>query len=440
MLRAIGVACVEDLFADIPEPIRRHSTLKLPKALSEMELVSYLRSLAAQNTCADDVPYFLGAGMYDHFSPAVVRHVITRSEFLTSYTPYQPEVSQGTLQSIYEFQSAICALTGMEMANASIYDGASALAEAVIMATAIRKRERVLLPTNLHPSYRKVVETYCRGLQVKLLTTPHHNGVQDVDWLEDNIDDSVAAVVVQHPNFFGCLEPVEAISAAAHRVGALLIAVVNPISLGVLKPPGEYEADIAVGDGQPLGIPMSFGGPTFGLFTCRREFARYLPGRVVGATVDQEGNRGFVLTLQTREQHIRREKATSNICTSQQLMALAATVYLCAMGPNGLRQVAMLSCRKAHYLCQQITSLEGFERCFGGHFFNEFAVRCPVPVGEVNRALRGGGIIGGYDLSRDFPELPRTMLLAVTEKRSRAEMDRLVEQLTRLSAKEERHG
>ncbi|NCO34780.1 MAG: aminomethyl-transferring glycine dehydrogenase subunit GcvPA [Armatimonadetes bacterium] len=430
MLTAIGVSSIEDLFSDIPSKLRNASKLNLPEGLSEMELMNRLQSLAAQNSGANVCPTFLGAGSYDHFSPAVVRHVINRSEFLTSYTPFQPEVSQGTLQTIYEFQTAICALTGMEIANASMYDGASALAEAVIMATAISKRRNVLLPANLHPAYLAVVETYCRGLDVALRTVPYNGGVVDVALLERNVrDGSVAAIVIQNPNFFGCLEPVTTITEIAHRAGALLIAVVNPLSLGILKPPGEYGADIAVGDGQPLGIPMSFGGPTFGLFSCRKAFARHMPGRVAGATVDLDGNRGFVLTLQTREQHIRRERATSNICTSQQLLALAATVYLSAMGPKGLRRVADLCCRKAHYLYTKISSLDGYSGIFPAAFFNEFAVRCPVPADKINRSLKASNITGGYDLSRVCRESPNTMLLCVTEKRTRAEMDRLVELL-----------
>lgn len=426
MLQSIGVSGIEDLFADIPEEIRTCSELNLPTGLTELELMTHMRELSGQNMAADEHPMFLGAGIYDHFSPAVVRHVINRSEFLTSYTPYQPEVSQGTLQGIYEFQTAICALTGMEIANASMYDGASALAEAVIMASEVTHRPRILLPSALHPGYRRVVETYCRGLDVVLEAVPHTNGVLEPEDIVTRCDDTVAAVAIQQPNFFGCLESCNAVTDAAHAAGALVIAVVNPLSLGLLKPPGEYGADIAVGDGQPLGIPMCFGGPSFGFFACRKQYSRNIPGRIAGATVDRDGNRGFVLTLQTREQHIRREKATSNICTSQQLIALAATVYLSTLGPSGLRKVGDLCMQKAHYTRARILSLPGFEDPFNRPFFNEFAFRCPVPVAEIRTRLQEQGISGGCALDEEFPELENAMLIAVTEKRSREEIDRLV--------------
>jgi glycine dehydrogenase subunit 1 len=321
----------------------------------------------------------------------------------------------------------------MDIANASMYDGASALAEAVIMAWQIRRVPRVLLPETLHPAYRRVVATYCRGLAISLETIPCNQGTISPRDLREQLDGSVAAVVVQQPNFLGCLEACAEISAATHAAGALLIAVVNPLSLGVLRPPGEYDADIAVGDGQCLGVPMSFGGPSVGLFTCRREYARHLPGRIVGATTDQDGKRGFVLTLQTREQHIRRERASSNICTSQQLIALAATVYLSAVGPAGLQKVGELCRRKAHYAWSRITELAGFDAAFAAPFFHEFAVRCPAPVQRINAHLQANGFIGGYDVGRDFPQWKDALLLAVTEKRSRAEIDRLVDLLRRFA-------
>lgn len=430
MLRSIGVSSMDDLFADIPQSLRDESHLNLPHGLTEWELVSHMRQLSHQNMDADTYPVFLGAGVYDHFSPAVVRHVINRSEFLTSYTPYQPEGSQGTLQAIYEFQSLICALTGMEIANASVYDGASALAEAVIMATEIGRRRKVLLPATMHSNYRRVVETYCTGLDIELGVVPSAEGIIDVAALSELLDDSVAGVVVQQPNFFGCLESCERLSEITHAGSALLIAVVNPISLGILKCPGEYQADIVVGDGQPLGLPLSFGGPSFGFFACRKRFARHMPGRVAGSTIDRQGTRGFVLTLQTREQHIRREKATSNICTSQQLCALAATVYLSALGPAGLKEVAELCFYRAHETCRKIVALPGFSRVFEREFFHEFLVRCPVSPAKINARLRAAGIIGGYELEPSSTDLRDSLLICVTEKRSSDEINKLVDILS----------
>ncbi|MCS6862484.1 MAG: aminomethyl-transferring glycine dehydrogenase subunit GcvPA, partial [Abditibacteriales bacterium] len=341
MLERIGVASIEDLFSDIPPEIRQNAAPHLPPGLTEMEVRAEAWRLSGQNVNVNAAPCFLGGGSYDHYVPAAVPFICSRSEFFTAYTPYQAEASQGTLQVIYEFQTMVCQLTGMEMSNASLYDGASALAEAVIMAWAIQKRPRVLLPRTLHPHYRQVVATYTQGLPLELVDVPYADGVVDLDALQSALDNA-SAVVVQHPNFFGCLEDVNVISQLTHERGALLISVFDPISLGLLKPPGDYDADIAVAEGQPLGIPLSFGGPYLGLFACKKQFARQAPGRIVGATHDDKGRRGFVLTLQTREQHIRREKATSNICTNQGLMALAATVYLALLGKHGLRRVAEL--------------------------------------------------------------------------------------------------
>jgi len=429
MLRAIGARSTADLFEDIPACARR-TFLALPPALAELEVARLLRELSERNADLDHHPCFLGAGAYWHYVPAVVDHIIGRSEFYTSYTPYQPEISQGTLQTIYEFQSLICLLTGMEIANASMYDGASALAEAVIMCANITDRGTVVLASSVHPEYRRVVQTYVQGLSFRLAADPvGPGGSVDPGELARHLTDDVGSVVIQYPNFFGHLEEVDRIADVVHAAGALLIVVVNPIALGLLTPPGEMGADVVVGEGQPLGIPPSFGGPYLGLFATREKFIRQIPGRIVGATTDGQGRRGFVLTFQTREQHIRREKATSNICSNEALCALAATVYLSYMGRHGLRAVAELCLQNAHYLADRVTSVPGFHLAFTGPFFNEFAVRCPIAPAAINARLQKAGIIGGYELGRDYPELADALLLCATEMNRRADMDRLVELL-----------
>jgi glycine dehydrogenase subunit 1 len=429
MLRFIGAESVDDLFADIPAALRQRAALDLDPPLSEMEVRCRLGRLAARNLDLDHMASFLGAGSYDHYVPATVPAIASRGEFATAYTPYQAETSQGTLQVIYEFQTLLCQLTGMEMANASLYDGGTALAEALIMAVAITKRKRLLVPRALSPFYRQVAKTYTQGLPVVIEEIPCENGVTDVATVSALLGDDVAAVAVQQPNFFGCLEDAQALSDAAHHSGALLISVFNPLSLGMLPPPGAYEADIAVAEGQPLGIAPQFGGPGVGLFCCRQKYNRAAPGRLVGTTTDEQGRRGFTLTLQTREQHIRREKATSNICTNQALCALMATVYLSAMGPRGIQTCAEQCHHKAHYAAQRLSDLDGYEPAFSAPFFHEFALRMPAPVAEINRRLRETGIIGGYDLSRAYPELQNVMLLCCTEKRTRAEIDALAHAL-----------
>ncbi|HVF10248.1 MAG TPA: aminomethyl-transferring glycine dehydrogenase subunit GcvPA [Abditibacteriaceae bacterium] len=427
MLRLIGVASVDDLFADIPADLRAGAHLNLGEPLPEMAVRRRLQGLAARNHNLEECASFLGAGSYDHYIPAVVPALTGRGEFSTAYTPYQAETSQGTLQVIYEFQTLLCQLTGMEMANASLYDGATALAEAIIMATTITRRNRVLVPRALSPFYRAVARTYTQGLPITLEEIPYENGVTEMARLDEMIGDDVAAVVVQQPNFFGCLEDARALSEAAHARGALLVSVFNPITLGLLSPPGDYEADIAVGEGQSLGIAPQFGGPYVGIFCCRQKYVRFAPGRLVGSTTDEQGRAGFTLTLQTREQHIRREKATSNICTNQALCALAATVYLSALGPQGLRDCAEQSYHKAHYAAQQLADVAGCELAFASPFFHEFALRLPRPIGEVNQRLLEYSIIGGYDLGRQYSELENVMLLCCTEKRTREEMDVLKE-------------
>jgi glycine dehydrogenase subunit 1 len=430
MLEAVGACSLDDLFTDIPEA-QHDPPLNLPLPLSEPELLAELSALAARNRSVGEMACFLGGGAYHHFIPSVVGQILSRGEFSTSYTPYQPEVSQGTLQAAFEFQSLVCELLGMEVANAGMYDGASALAEACLMAAAITGRRRIAILDTVHPHYEAVVRTYAagRGLGVELVSG---DGLR--------LREEHGCLVIQQPNFFGYLEDVEALGQAAHAVGALHVAVAEPVSLGLLRPPGEYGADIAVGEGQPLGIPLSFGGPYLGLFACRQEYVRQMPGRIVGRTRDAEGRTGYVLTLQTREQHIRRERATSNICTSEQLVALAATVYLCAMGKQGLRRVAELCYHKAHYAAERIGGLPGYRLPLEGAFFNEFVVGCPRPVAELNRALLDEGIVGGLDVSpgtaaglRGLREPPEhAMLLCVTEMNTREEIDRLVEALGRL--------
>jgi len=431
MLQVIGIDSVDDLFADIPANLREAANLeKLGAPLSELETRRLMSTLASRNVNLDGAASFLGAGSYDHFVPAVVPAITSRGEFMTAYTPYQAEVSQGTLQVIYEFQTLLCQLTAMEMANASLYDGATALAEAILMATAATKRNRVLLPRAVSPFYRNVSQTYVQGLPIELDEVEYSDGATSVASIEEKFGDDVAAIVIQHPNFFGTLEDVQKIGELAHSKGALLIVVFNPATLGVLPPPGELGADIAVGEGQPLGIAPQLGGPGVGLFCCKQKFARLAPGRLVGLTQDEKGQPGFTLTLQTREQHIRREKATSNICSNQALCALAATVYLSAMGPQGLKDVAIQSHHKAHYLAEKISNLDGFEIAFASPFFHEFAVRCPRPVAEINAELQSKNIIGGYDLGWEYSDIENVMLLCCTEKRTREEMDLLVSSLS----------
>ncbi len=436
MLAAIGVARMEDLFADVPSAVR-FPALKLPPASSEMEITAQMHELAGRNFGVDPALSFLGAGAYHHFRPATVDYVLRRSEFYTSYTQYQPEASQGMLQALFEYQSMICRLTGMEVSNASHYDGATALAEAVLLALSVAqgKRGKIIMSPAVHPQYRAVVRTYLRGIP---LATIAGEGDADLDGLCALLDGETAALVIQNPNFFGQCEPVEGLADAVHRAGALLIVVTDPIALGLFRPPGAYGADVVVADGQALGIPPSFGGPHLGIFASRMEYVRRLSGHVVGETVDAEGRRGYVLTLATREQHIRRAKATSNICTNSAVCALAAAAYLATMGKQGLRGVAELCFHKSHYAAAEIGRLNGFvvnPQAPSQPFFKEFVVRLPRPPAEVNAILRERhGIIGGYDLGRDDPHLANHMLLAVTEINTRAAIDRLVGALREISA------
>lgn len=422
MLDAIGVPAIESLFSAVPDKFR-FPQLKLPAALTEMEVMWELNALAESNADVHHHACFLGAGAYNHYVPSLVDHMIRRGEFFTAYTPYQPEVSQGTLQAIFEFQSMMGVLTGMEISTASHYDGATAFAEAVLMAINTTGRKKALVSRWIHPHYRAVLRTY----------TQYSNSVEIIEFDSiDALDDTLvpyACVALGNPNFLGQLEENEALAALSrrlHAAGGLLVTVVNPIALGVLKPPSSYDADIVIGEGQPLGIPLSFGGPYLGFFCTKREFMRRIPGRIVGETVDKAGQRGYVLTLKTREQDIRREKATSNICTNQGLMALCACVYMSVMGKSGLQQAGNLSYQKAHYAADVLGKLPGYSVDRSKPFFNEFVLRCPRPVAELNAMLLAEhDILGGYDLGRDYPELSQHMLLCCTETNTRDEIDAL---------------
>ena len=428
MLEAIGVGSIEELFRDVPEAFR-FPELALPEGLSQMEAGWLLEEISNTNLPGGKVPIFLGAGAYNHYIPPVVGHVLLRGEFLTSYTPYQPEVSQGTLQAIFEYQSMICALTGMEVSNASHYDGATSLAEAVLLAiNSVRDRRKVVLSCGVHPEYRQVVRTYTQGMGLTIVGDEECEA--DVQALIGQIDDQTAMVAVQYPNFFGQIEDVKLVIEAAHARGALACVVADPIALGLLKPPGAWGADVVVGEGQGLGIPLSFGGPYLGFFATREKYVRKMAGRLVGETVDVHGQPGYVLTLATREQHIRREKATSNICTNQGLMALAAAVYMSVMGKHGLRKVAELCYHKAHYAADEINKLADYSVDFSKPFFKEFVVQCPRPVAEINEDLLDlYEIIGGFDLEQVYPARRNQMLVAVTEMNTRDEIDEFVRAL-----------
>lgn len=430
MCESIGISSVEDLFSDIPENVRFRGRLNIPEGLSELEVADLMARLSSKNTDTSKLVCFAGAGAYDHFIPSVVGHVLARSEFYTAYTPYQAEVSQAVLQSIFEFQTLISQLTGMDVSNASMYDGATALAEAALMSVATTRRKKVLMSSAIHPEYREVVKTYAHVVDLDVVEIGYKDGLTDMEALESAVSKDVAAVMLQQPNFFGCIEDMEGASKVAHASGALFTACVDPISLGIMKPPGEYDADIAVGEGQGLGNPMSFGGPFLGFFATKEKLVRRMPGRLVGQTVDARGKRGFVLTLQTREQHIRRERATSNICSNEALNALAATVYLSTMGKQGIREVAGLSLKKAHYAEKAISSVPGFEAVWKAPFFKEFAVKCKAKKpSEIISELSKKGILPGVDLGRFYPELEGNLLIAVTEKRTKEQIDNLVREL-----------
>ncbi|CAA7602862.1 glycine dehydrogenase (decarboxylating) [Acididesulfobacillus acetoxydans] len=429
LLARIGISSVEELFRDIPEPVRLKRALKVEGGMSEQELVKLVKSLAQADGDLEEYTSYLGAGAYEHYIPSFVDQLLLRSEFYTAYTPYQPEISQGTLQAIYEYQTLVCELTGMDAANASMYDGASALAEAALMSCDATRRRTVLVSQTVHPEYREVLKTYLpvRGVEIREL--PYKEGRLDMEALAQALNKEVAGVVMQVPNFFGGIESGEEAAALAHAQGALLVASVNPVSLGLLKSPGEYGADIVTGEGQPFGNPLNFGGPYLGFLACREKYVRRMPGRIVGATTDKNGLKGYVLTLQAREQHIRREKATSNICSNEALCALAFTLHLSALGKSGLRRLANLNLQKAHYAAAGIAALPGMALAFPGAFFHEFVIKLEQEPAKVNAELLQNKIIGGLDLSRFYPELDHHLLFCVTETKSKSDIDRLVARL-----------
>src|SRR6266852_4886658 len=434
MLALIGASSIEDLLVRIPAKARLSRPLNLPGAMAEPDLVRHLQRLAGLNAGADEYACFLGAGSYDHAIPSPINHLISRGEFFTAYTPYQPEASQGTLRSIFEYQTMMAELTGMDVANASIYDGASSLAEAALMAHAVTGRDSLLISRGVNPLYRQVVETYVEGPGLKLKSVALGDGVTDVDALRKAVSKHSAAVVIQYPNFFGSLEDVRAIADIAHEAGALLVVVADPINLGLLTPPGASGADIVVGEGQGLGVPMSFGGPSLGVFSAKQDLVRRMPGRLVGATVDLEGRRGYVLTLQTREQHIRREKATSNICTNVALCALMATIYAATLGKQGLVRVGELSAAKAHYAAERLTRIPGVRLRFGAPYFKEFALQLPKPPERVVQRLLRDRILAGVPLRQFDRTLKDSLLVAVTEQRTREEIDAFADALGRAVA------
>jgi glycine dehydrogenase subunit 1 len=427
MLQDMGRSRIEDLFEQIPENLRLTEPVGIGHPMSEPDLLDYFRDLAAKN--AIDYQSFLGAGAYSHFIPVVIDPLISRSEFFTAYTPYQPELSQGTLQYIFEFQTMICQLTGMEVANASLYDGSTGLAEAVLMANRVTRRDGFIIADTIHPQYREVVSSYTKNMGVDIAYA-RHTEAGTIDAASLQIDKTTAAVVVQSPNFFGSIEDLTALADAAHREGALLIVVMSePMSLGVLKSPGACGADIVVAEGQSFGIPLSYGGPYCGLFATLEKYIRQMPGRLVGEAYDHSGRRGYVLTLSTREQHIRREKATSNICTNQGLFALMVTIYLATMGRRGVQEVARQNLQKAHYAASRIAELEGFSLRFTAPFFNEFVVRCPKPATRVTRGLLDKRIVGGVALESYYPELSDSLLVCVTETAKKTAIDEFVSAL-----------
>ena len=429
MLAVVGLSNAKDLFRSIPENVQLNRALNVTDPLAEPEVIAAMERMAAKNT-ASTKPSFLGAGVYSHYSPTIVDHLIQRSEFFTSYTPYQPEIAQGTLQYIFEFQTLVCQLTGMEVANASMYDGSTAMAEAYLMAQRVTRRDKIVVATSVHPEYREVAKTYTKHGSADIVEAVFDGSTGRLEDLSA-LDDKTAALVVQSPNFFGCVEDLEALGKAAHAVGALFIVVVTEaISFGLLKSPGSSGADIVVGEGQSWGIPMSFGGPHLGLFATREKYVRNMPGRLCGVAFDKNGNRGFVLTLSTREQHIRREKATSNICTNQGLIALAATIYMETMGKKGLQEVAMQNAQKAAYAAKQIAAVDGFSLPFTAPTFNEFVVRGTRPAADILEGIRtNNDLVGGLALSKYYSGHDNDFLVCVTETNNRQQIDALISAL-----------
>ena len=423
MLASLGISSIDELFDDIPIE-HRNPPLNIPEPLSELEIQRELGALAGRNRTLGSGPSFLGAGSYHHFIPSIVKSLVTRGEFITAYTPYQAEASQGTLQVIYEFQTLICNLYGMEVANAGMYDGATSLAEAALMACRVTRRERVAVLDTVSPAYRAVIEAYClpQNLEVVRVSAQDSLPLRGRARVGVDVDDRTACLVVQYPNFYGSIEDLGAQVEAAHNAGALAVVSCDPIAVGMFQPPGHYGADIVTGEGQPLGIPPSYGGPYVGLFATKQEYIRQMPSRLSGRTTDRNGETGYVLTLQTREQHIRRERATSNICTNEALYALASTIYLAALGKSGLRQVAELCYQKSQYAASQVAALPGYSVVNGAPFFREFVSQCPEPPAEINRRLMEQNILGGLDVSDRYPN---GMLLCVTEMNTKDEIDQL---------------
>ncbi|SFE77199.1 glycine dehydrogenase subunit 1 [Paenibacillus algorifonticola] len=430
MLAAVNASSIEELFADIPAAVRYDGILPMSGQLDEPALLRHMRELSDKNADFDRYTSFLGAGLYDHHIPVVINHMLSRSEFYTAYTPYQPEISQGELQAIFEFQSYICELTGMKVANASMYDGATALAEAAALASGATKRKQIIVSRAVHPEAREILLTSARGLNLEVVEIGYQNGVTDVDALQAAITENTAAVLLQSPNFFGCIENIRAIEPLVHASKALLVVSANPITLGLLESPGALGADIVVGDAQPLGIPASLGGPTCGFFAVSEPLMRRIPGRIVGQTVDKDGKRGFVLTLQAREQHIRREKATSNICSNQALLALCASIYMSVLGKAGMQEVGLLNARKAHYTAS-VAANGPLSLAFSAPFFNEFVLKLPdsADLAAVSAKLLQAGYIGGYNLGDAYPELKNHMLIAVTERRTKEEINAFIREL-----------
>jgi glycine dehydrogenase subunit 1 len=439
MLQTIGAESIDELFQQVPADCRLARPLDLPPALTEMELERTVRTLAGKNVAGGERVCLMGGGVYDHFIPAAVDEVVSRGEFYTAYTPYQAEASQGSLQAFFEYQSLVCRLTGMDVSNASLYEAGTAVSEAAFMAMRVTGRhEKVVVLGSVHPEYRQVLETYLSNLNCELVVVGTHNGTVDPADLKKLVDDRTACLIFQHPNFFGCLEEPEELCRQARSVGALSVVAFDPISLGILRRPGDYGVDVAVAEGQSLGIPMQYGGPFLGIFTCRNEFVRKMPGRLVGRTTDRQGRPCYVLTLQAREQHIRREKATSNICTNQGLLALRATAYLSLVGPQGLKEASELCCRKAHYAAERLTRIPGVQLAFDRPFFKEFTLRCDGGVEAFCARARDAGFDLGPTMRR-FGEavdesLSDALLVAVTEKRTRREIDELVAALGGLEA------
>lgn len=426
MLKVIGRESIEELFSDIPEEFRLSRELNLPGSKSELEVSSYLNSLAKQNRSLSEMTCFLGAGAYDHYIPTIVDELISRSEFYTSYTPYQPEISQGTLQYIFEYQTLICNLTGMDVANASLYDGGTAITEAALMAVSHSRKDEIIVSKAVKPEARQILKTYAHMQGLTVVEVDIKDGVTDLEELNSKVSDNTAAVIVQSPNFFGIIEDLKATGEIAHKgKKTVFIASVDPISLAILKKPIDLGVDVVVGDAQGMGIPLSFGGPYLGFIASKNDYLRKLPGRIVGETVDKNGKRSFVLTLTAREQHIRREKATSNICSNQGLNSLAATIYMVTMGKEGLKEVALQSTKKAHYALEKLTATGKYKPLFDKPFFKEFAVTSDVDADKIQKSLLEENIIGGYNLGKDYPQYENAVLYAVTEKRTKEEIDKL---------------